>query len=65
MLWYDIFTNLNGFIMTGHFSQVVWKASEELGIGKAADDKGRVYVVANYRPAGNYIGNFAANVLRP
>ena len=46
----------------GHFTQVVWKGSEELGIGKATDSKGRVYVVANYRPAGNYIGNFATNV---
>jgi len=50
---------------SGHFTQVVWKGSEELGIGKAADSKGRVYVVANYSPAGNYIGNFAANVSRP
>ncbi|XP_067940798.1 uncharacterized protein [Watersipora subatra] len=48
---------------TGHFTQVVWKDSKELGIGKAADTKGRVYVVANYKPAGNYIGNFTCNVL--
>ncbi|KAF6034203.1 glipr2 [Bugula neritina] len=49
----------------GHFSQVVWKGSEELGIGKAGDSKGRVFVVANYYPAGNYIGSFADNVFRP
>jgi len=44
---------------------VVWKGSEELGIGKAGDSKGRVFVVANYYPAGNYIGSFADNVFRP
>ena len=53
------------FYVAGHFTQVVWKGSEELGIGKAADSKGRVYVVANYAPAGNFIGDFAANVSRP
>lgn len=49
---------------SGHFSQVVWKASAELGIGKAKDSKGRIYVVANYKPAGNFIGQFAQNVFK-
>lgn len=47
---------------SGHFTQVVWKGSSEFGIGKAKDSKGRVYVVANYFPAGNFIGRFADNV---
>ena len=39
---------------TGHFTQVVWKGSTTLGMGKATDSSGRcTYVVARYRPAGN------------
>ena len=53
------------FRSTGHFTQVVWKGSKELGIARASDNKGRIYVVANYAPAGNFIGDFAANVSRP
>ena len=40
---------------SNHFTQVVWKASVELGIGKST--KGRcTYVVARYKPAGNWVG---------
>ncbi|CAH1271537.1 GLIPR2 [Branchiostoma lanceolatum] len=46
----------------GHFSQVVWKASTELGVGMASDGKGAVTVVANYMPAGNVQGQFRDNV---
>ncbi|XP_063406726.1 Golgi-associated plant pathogenesis-related protein 1-like [Mytilus trossulus] len=48
----------------GHFTQVVWKGSREMGIGKAKKDD-RVVVVANYRPAGNCIGFYAKNVFPP
>ncbi|XP_046839089.1 uncharacterized protein LOC124433373 [Xenia sp. Carnegie-2017] len=38
----------------GHFTQVVWEGSTELGIGYARTADGRtVYVVARYKPAGN------------
>ncbi|KAK3087250.1 hypothetical protein FSP39_003600 [Pinctada imbricata] len=50
---------------TGHFTQMVWKGSKELGIGKAQGSGGRMIVVASYRPAGNVIGTFKANVLPP
>jgi len=53
------------FIRTGHFTQVVWKGSQELGIGKALDKKGKMLVVCNYRPAGNMMGRFVDNVARP
>ncbi|KAJ0067852.1 hypothetical protein NL108_011091 [Boleophthalmus pectinirostris] len=36
----------------GHFSQVVWKDSEEVGVGVASSGK-KVFVVGQYRPAGN------------
>jgi Cysteine-rich secretory protein family len=49
----------------GHFTQVVWKSSKELGVGKAKSRSGRIYVVANYYPPGNYQGQFAQNVLPP
>ena len=48
---------------SGHFSQLVWKGSQEVGFGVA--NKGtNYYVVANYYPAGNIIGDFANNVFK-
>ena len=69
--WYDEIKDYNFSThkaknsgVVGHFTQVVWKGSEQLGIGFAT--KGReIYVVANYYPAGNYIGQYKENVLKP
>lgn len=36
----------------GHFTQVVWKDSTKLGVGMATNGK-KVFVVGQYRPAGN------------
>ena len=47
---------------TGHFTQVVWKGSKEIGVGKSFGRDGRVFVVCNYLPAGNVIGRFQENV---
>ncbi|XP_068460597.1 Golgi-associated plant pathogenesis-related protein 1-like isoform X2 [Clinocottus analis] len=49
---------------TGHFTQVVWKDSTELGVGLATDGK-KVFVVGQYRAAGNMdmTGYFEQNVL--
>ena len=47
----------------GHFTQVVWKGTEELGVGFTCGDNG-CFVVANYYPAGNYVGQFTENVLQ-
>ena len=69
-LWYNEVLKYNynrpGFSMqTGHFTQVVWKNTKEVGFGVASTkDKSRCYVVANYYPAGNYQGEFPKNVLR-
>lgn len=52
--------NLN----SGHFTQVVWKESKELGVAFAKNG-GKVIVVANYSPPGNFIGHFAENVPPP
>lgn len=52
-------------LKTGHFTQVVWKDSTELGVGMARNRNGEVYVVCNYNPAGNFLGSFTENVLPP
>merc|ERR1712126_66838 len=48
----------------GHFTQIVWKSTTELGVGVASKD-GKVIVVAHYSPKGNMLGHFIANVLPP
>ncbi|CAH1778698.1 unnamed protein product, partial [Owenia fusiformis] len=68
--WYSENTKYNYNIeaqsqSAGHFTQVVWKGSKELGIGKALSKDGRCVVVANYKPAGNLVGHFKENVLHP
>ena len=68
--WYNEITkydfNKPGFSMeTGHFTQVVWKNSKEVGFGVAkTKNKKKCIVVANYFPAGNYLNQFKENVLR-
>ncbi|EDO34720.1 predicted protein, partial [Nematostella vectensis] len=52
---------------TGHFTQVVWKGSSELGVGRAKYKEGAntcYVVVGRYRPPGNMAGAFPANVLK-
>lgn len=49
---------------TGHFTQVVWKSSVELGCGSAKSRSGGLFVVCNYSPPGNYMRRFRKNVLR-
>lgn len=67
--WYDEISlynfNSGGFSSaTGHFTQVVWRDSKKLGIAKAENSRGQVFVVANYDPPGNYQGQFPENVPR-
>ncbi|KAH9361308.1 hypothetical protein HPB48_006870 [Haemaphysalis longicornis] len=50
---------------SGHFTQVIWKGSTELGTARARTATGKLLVVANYNPAGNMIGSFAQNVPPP
>ena len=50
---------------TGHFTQVVWKGSTVLGIGKASSKKNGMYctyVVGRYKKAGNFMGKYKENV---
>lgn len=51
---------------TGHFTQVVWKGTTEVGFGKAKSSDGcRVYCCGSYRPPGNMLGDFKSNVFPP
>ncbi|CAF5148077.1 unnamed protein product, partial [Rotaria sp. Silwood1] len=67
--WYNEINSYNfgspGFSSsTGHFTQVIWKGSKQLGIGIAfTSDNRTAYVVANYYPPGNVISSFSSNVL--
>ena len=49
----------------GHFSQVVWVGSQTAGFGRAQAADGSVFVVGQYSPAGNYVGQWQENVLPP
>jgi hypothetical protein len=52
-----------GFSMaTGHFTQLVWKGSKKLGVGLAKSKSGKTYFVAEYKPPGNYEGEYEKNV---
>jgi uncharacterized protein YkwD len=65
-LWYDEVGEYNfsapGFGPAGHFTQLVWRGSKQLGCGKAVC-RGDVYWVCRYSPPGNVDTEFRANVL--
>ena len=59
----------NSSVVTGHFTQVVWRGSKEVNCGYATYDKewgSRTYkmfmVTCQYFPAGNYNNAYAENV---
>ncbi|OON20636.1 SCP-like protein [Opisthorchis viverrini] len=65
--WYADIKNYNfteGKGPAGNFTQLVWKATREVGFGKARSS-GKCIVVAHYRPPGNVRGHYAENVGAP
>ncbi|MGJ6965280.1 CAP family protein [Streptosporangium sp. G11] len=51
---------------SGHFTQLVWKGSTKVGIGRASgqgSDYFETYIVFVFEPPGNMEGDFAENVL--
>ena len=44
--------------MIGHYTQMVWGKTKQVGIASAKSNDGTIYVVARYSPAGNYIGEY-------
>eukprot|EP00405_Crypthecodinium_cohnii_P001111 CAMPEP_0194760318 /NCGR_PEP_ID=MMETSP0323_2-20130528/13251_1 /TAXON_ID=2866 ORGANISM="Crypthecodinium cohnii, Strain Seligo" /NCGR_SAMPLE_ID=MMETSP0323_2 /ASSEMBLY_ACC=CAM_ASM_000346 /LENGTH=413 /DNA_ID=CAMNT_0039681531 /DNA_START=30 /DNA_END=1271 /DNA_ORIENTATION=+ len=73
-MWYDEIRNTNGGLVTafsadtGHYTQVVWKASTKLGCGRGtapfSGTSGHFWV-CQYGPAGNFEGQFEENVVAP
>jgi uncharacterized protein YkwD len=49
---------------TGHFTQLLWKSSVKLGIALASGKAGH-FVVANYNPPGNFLGQYPQNIFPP
>jgi len=47
---------------SGHFSQLVWKSSKELGFGVAFGEDNKAVGCALYSPPGNVVGRAAENV---
>jgi len=46
------------FSDTGHYTQMVWGNTTEIGMGVAVSKSGETYVVARYNTAGNFQGQF-------
>jgi uncharacterized protein YkwD len=66
-MWYDEISKYKfpngGFSMeTGHFTQVVWRSTTEVGCGHVTC-KGNDIYVCNYNPAGNWEGKYRQEVL--
>ena len=52
---------------TGHFTQLIWKGSTELGVRTATKRKGRMnclYVVFRYKRGGNVQRAYETNAVR-
>ena len=49
----------NNWYKTGHYSQMVWRQTQQVGMASVACPNGSVIIVANYDPPGNYMGQKA------
>lgn len=47
---------MRNFSKVGHYTQMIWHNTTEVGCGKAVCRDGSVMIVCNYNPPGNYIG---------
>ena len=66
-LWYEeielytyspILSGENNFSEIGHYTQMVWNSTTEVGMAMAVSSSGKTYVVARYSPQGNFVGEF-------
>jgi pathogenesis-related protein 1 len=46
----------NDWAKSGHYTQVIWKNTTQVGCGCAVSKSGAFFFVCNYDPPGNYIG---------
>ena len=63
--WYEkeefMYTYMGEYVSgTGHFTQVVWASTCDVGCGRSEN-----YVVCRYYQAGNNLSTFAENVFEP
>ncbi|KAL3623875.1 hypothetical protein CASFOL_032691 [Castilleja foliolosa] len=42
--------------MCGHYTQIVWKATQRIGCARVVCDDGDLFMTCNYYPPGNYVG---------
>src|SRR5688572_8847703 len=47
---------MKNFVKVAHYTQMVWRTTTKLGMGKSTCPSGATIIVANYSPLGNYMG---------
>lgn len=68
-MWYDEIKDYNFETPAynakcGHFTQMIWRDTKQLGVAKTTATDGTQYVVARYYPAGNVLGEFKTSIRR-
>ncbi|EEF40264.1 pathogenesis-related protein 1 [Ricinus communis] len=53
---YDYLSNSCAGGMCGHYTQIIWRDTKEIGCAKTKCKDGWTYISCNYDPPGNYIG---------
>ncbi|KAL2395834.1 pathogenesis-related protein [Exophiala dermatitidis] len=71
---YGVEPDMSNFEKWGHYSQIVWKSTTSVGcatqycpngLANVGSGVSPYFTVCNYSPAGNFGGQYAANVLKP
>ncbi|XP_015755316.1 PREDICTED: Golgi-associated plant pathogenesis-related protein 1-like isoform X2 [Acropora digitifera] len=62
---YYNYSNPHFSLRTGHFTQVVWKSTKQIGAVSKRRKDGKTVVVVRYHPPGNFGGYFDTNVFPP